>query len=101
MPLTVEFQHSSWHADEVFDLLRASGAALCATDLDDVETPDLRRTGGHVYLRLRRTAYTDPELLAWADRLSVFLADGVDCYVFLRHDESGESALRAVAGCWH
>jgi len=25
------------------------------------------------------------------------LADGVDSYVFFRHDESGESALRAVA----
>ncbi len=69
--------------------------ALCATDLDDLETPDLRRTGTHLYLRLRRTTYTDDELATWADRLGVFLADGVDCYVFFRHDESGESALRA------
>ncbi len=96
MPLTVEFQHASWHADEVLALLRASGAALCATDLDDAETPDLRRTGGHIYLRLRRMAYTESDLAAWADRLRVFLADGVDCYVFLRHDEDGRSALNAL-----
>ena len=95
MPLTVEFQDPSWQSDEIFDLLRSHGAALCATDLDDQDTPDLRRTGNHMYLRLRRTSYTDDELTAWADRLAVFLADGVDCYVFFRHDESGESALRA------
>ena len=96
LPLTVEFQHQSWRVDEVFDLLREHGAALCATDLDELDPPDLRRTGHHVYLRLRRTSYTDDELGAWADRLEAFLADGVDCYVFLRHDEDGTSALRAL-----
>ncbi len=96
MPLTVEFQDASWQSDEIFELLHSHGAALCATDLDDQDTPDLRRTGDHVYLRLRRTSYTEDDLSTWANRLSVFLADGVDCYVFFRHDESGESALRAV-----
>ena len=97
MALTSEFQDLSWQSDEIFDLLRAHDAALCATDLDDQDTPDLRRTGKHLYLRLRRTSYSDDQLAVWADRLAVFLADGVDCYVFFRHDESGVSALRAVA----
>lgn len=97
LPLTVEFQHASWQDDGVFELLRAHGVALCATDLDDADPPDLRRTGPHIYLRLRRTSYTDSELAGWAARLDAFLDDGVDCYVFFRHDESGESALRAVA----
>ena len=97
MPLTAEFQHESWHVDEVFDLLREHGAALCATDLDELETPpDLRLTGRHIYLRLRRTSYADVDLAAWADRLDAFLSDGVDCYVFFRHDEDGTSALRAI-----
>jgi uncharacterized protein YecE (DUF72 family) len=96
IPLTVEFQHESWHADQIFELLKVNGAALCATDLDDGEQPDLRLTGKFIYLRLRRTTYAEDELSAWADRLEAFLADGVDCYVFLRHDESGESALRAL-----
>ena len=97
LPLTVEFQHPSWHTDEVFGLLATQGAALCATDLDEAGPPDLRRTADHIYLRLRRTTYTDHELSAWADRLEAFIADSIDCYVFLRHDESGESALRAMA----
>jgi uncharacterized protein YecE (DUF72 family) len=96
LPLTVEFQHESWHVDEVFRLLGDHGAALCATDLDDRDPPDLRRTGNHVYLRLRRTSYSDDEVGVWAERLEAFLADGVDCYVFFRHDEDGTSALRAL-----
>jgi uncharacterized protein YecE (DUF72 family) len=95
LPLALEFQHSSWHADEVFEALRAHKAALCATDLDDGNEPDLRLTGRFIYLRLRRTSYTDAELAAWTGRLAPFLADGVDCYVFVRHDEVGHSALRA------
>ena len=96
MPLTVEFQHVSWHVDEVFDLLRAHEATLCATDLDERDPPDLRLTGKTIYLRLRRTSYTDAELAVWANRIAAFLADGVDCYVFLRHDEHGDSAVRAT-----
>ncbi len=95
MPLVIEFQHPSWHDDEIFELLLAHGATLCATDLDDRDTPDLRLTGPFVYLRLRRTSYTDDELARWSDRLAAFLDAGTDCYVFLRHDEHGDSALQA------
>jgi uncharacterized protein YecE (DUF72 family) len=95
LPLTVEFQHASWHVDEVIDLLRSRNAALCATDLDDVDPPDLLRTAEFVYARLRRTTYADTDVAAWASRFATFLADGVDCFVFFRHDERGESARRA------
>jgi uncharacterized protein YecE (DUF72 family) len=96
MPLVAEFQHVSWHDDEVYSLLSEHSATLCATDLDDRDPPDLRLTGHSIYLRLRRTSYTDAQLAGWRDRLAAFLEDGVDSYVFTRHDESGESALRAV-----
>lgn len=97
LPLAVEFQHESWHVGEIYDLLGDAGVALCATDLDDQLTPDLRRIGSLIYLRLRRSHYSDTDLQTWAERLAVFLADGVDCYVFFRHDPDGQSALRAVA----
>jgi uncharacterized protein YecE (DUF72 family) len=97
MPIAVEFQHSSWHVGEVYDRLADSGVALCATDLDGQLMPDLRKTAPLLYLRLRRTAYSTADIAAWAARVTVFLADGADCYVFFRHDESGESALRAMA----
>ena len=96
IPLVAEFQHASWHVDEVFELLREHDAALCATDLDEGDPPDLRLTGRLIYLRLRRTTYTEDDLAAWADRLAAFIAAGTDCYVFLRHDANGESAIRAL-----
>ena len=97
LPLTAEFQHPSWVADETHDLLRRHDVALCATDMDDADPPDLRLTGRFLYLRLRRQAYTAPELDDWAGRLAAFLADGRDCFVFFRHDETGESGLRALS----
>ncbi|MDQ3937736.1 MAG: DUF72 domain-containing protein [Chloroflexota bacterium] len=96
LPLTVELEHRSWQVDEVAALLGRHAAALCATDLDDQPPPDLRATGAFLYLRLRRSAYTSAELDAWAARLAPFLADGLDCYVFFRHDERGEAGHRAV-----
>src|SRR5689334_20980003 len=96
IPLVAEFQHSSWHNDEIFALLSDHHVTLCATDLDGQDPPDLRLTGNSIYLRLRRESYTDEELRSWADRLSAFLDGDTDCYVFLRHDEHGESALRAT-----
>jgi uncharacterized protein YecE (DUF72 family) len=96
IPLVTEFQHSSWHDDEIYALLFAHDVTLCATDLDGQDAPDVRLTGASIYLRLRREGYTDEELRSWAERLDAFLASGTDCFVFLRHDEHGESALRAV-----
>jgi uncharacterized protein YecE (DUF72 family) len=96
IPLVIEAQHPSWTADETFEALRAAGAVLCTTDLDDlVEAPDIRRTGPFLYLRLRRTAYDDAALDAWAARLVPFLDDGMDVFVLFRHDEDGTSAVLA------
>jgi uncharacterized protein YecE (DUF72 family) len=97
MPLTMEFQHESWHVDDVYELLASHATALCATDLDEREPPDLRLTGRSIYLRLRRTNYSQADLEAWATRLAAFLDAGTDCQVFFRHDERGESALRATS----
>ena len=96
IPLVLEAQHASWHVDETFAALRAAGAVLCTTDLDDrAETPDIRRTGPFLYLRLRRTAYDDAALDAWAARIAPFLDDGMNAYVLFRHDEDGTSAVHA------
>jgi uncharacterized protein YecE (DUF72 family) len=97
LPLTMEFQDPSWHVDEVFAALAAAGVAICATDLpDDPEPPALRRSGPLLYLRLRRHDYSAAELAAWADRLEPFLADGLDAFVFFRHDDVGRGAELAL-----
>jgi uncharacterized protein YecE (DUF72 family) len=96
IPLVLEAQHPSWVRDETFHALRDAGAAWCTTDLDDQEeVPDIRRTGPFLYLRLRRSTYSDDELDQWARRLVPFVDDGMDAYVLFRHDEDGTSARRA------
>ena len=97
LPLTLEFQHPSWFVDEVLALLRSAGVAICATELDgDAEPPRIHLTGPFLYLRLRREAYPPDELNAWAARIVPFIEAGNDVFAFFRHDERGESALRAL-----
>lgn len=96
VPLAIEFRHPSWERDEVLALLSRSGAALCATEIDDAETPTVRLTGSFLYLRLRRAAYPAADLQAWANRVRPFLDAGHDVFVFFRHDETGAAALRAL-----
>jgi uncharacterized protein YecE (DUF72 family) len=98
LSLTMEFQDPSWHVDETIAALAGAGAALCTTELPDDETPPtVRRTGPFLYLRLRRNDYDDAELAAWAARLEPFLADGIDAFVFFRHDPVGRGAELALA----
>ena len=97
LPLALELQDPSWHVDEVFNAAREAGAALVTTDLEaDPEPPTIRRTGPFLYLRLRRPDYDRVALETWLGRLEPFLADGVDAYVFFRHDDVGRGAELAL-----
>jgi uncharacterized protein YecE (DUF72 family) len=97
LPLALEFQDPSWHVDEVFGAARDAGAAIVTTDLDtDPEPPTIRRSGTFLYLRLRRADYAADELARWLDRLEPFLADGIDAFVYFRHDEVGRGAELAL-----
>ena len=98
LPLALEFQDPTWHVDEVFGAARDAGAAIVTTDLetDDAGLPAIRRSGSFLYLRLRRPDYDPTELTRWLDRLEPFLADGIDAYVYFRHDEVGRGAELAL-----
>jgi uncharacterized protein YecE (DUF72 family) len=97
LPLAVELPHPSWSDDEVHALLASYDVPLVAADHDAAHEPDLRRIGPCLYLRLRRTHYEAADITRWAERLEPFLADGLDAYVFFRHDADGRSALDAEA----
>ena len=97
LPLALEFQDASWHVDDVFRAVADAGGVLVATDLEaDREPPPLRRSGPFLYLRLRRPDYSADELARWVDRLEPFLADGLDAYVYFRHDDVGRGAELAL-----
>ena len=104
LPLVVELREPSWAADETVRALTDHNAALCITDMPELEEPPvIRRTSDRLYLRLRRDDYTTAELAAWLARLQPFLDAGDDAFVFFRHDEVGRGAelaleLRSLAG---
>ena len=97
-PLVMEFPHPSWHVDETFAALRASGAMLSATEHpEDDAPPTLRLTGSSLYLRLRRHEYAEAQIAGWAERIRPFLEAGHGVYVFFRHDDTGRATELADA----
>jgi len=92
--LVVEFRDSSWFVDEVFALLRERGAALCVTDAEALDVPDVA-TAGFVYYRLRRQDYADADIDRWGERAGGHLAADRDAYVMLKHEDDPGGALQA------
>jgi len=82
----VEFRHSSWFEDDVFEALRARGAALCVAEDEELAAP-LVATAGWGYLRLRRADYGETEVRAWADRVRAQAWE--EAYVFFKHEDAG------------
>ena len=91
-----EFRHESWFADDVYDALRARGAALCVSDTGEEGRPaPLVPTAAWGYLRLRRPDYGDAELTAWAGQLRA--QPWSEAFVFFKHEEEGKGAALATA----
>jgi uncharacterized protein YecE (DUF72 family) len=85
-PTALEFRHDSWFDDEVYDALRARGAALCVADTEEGDTP-LVATGPRGYLRLRREAYSDEALRRWRERIGS--QPWEEAFVFFKHEDEG------------
>jgi uncharacterized protein YecE (DUF72 family) len=88
-PAAFEFRHESWCDDEVYDALRSRNAALVAADTDESgeEGAPLVPTADWGYLRLRRAAYTDADLAAWAERIRA--QPWRRAFVFFKHEDAG------------
>lgn len=73
--LAFDFRHGSWEGVE--------------TELPQnaVRVGDLEATAPFRYLRLREPPYSDSDLHDWADRLRPLLAEGVEVFVFFKHEE--------------
>lgn len=82
-----EFRHATWFDDDVYQALRAGGAALCIADAEDLATP-LQATASWGYLRLRRQDYDDAALALWADRIRA--QTWQQLHVFFKHEDEGK-----------
>ena len=96
--LAFEFRHASWMDEDALDVLRSYGAALCLSESDDQAAGDeleapLVSTADWSYLRLRRTDYSDADLIAWGKRLHA--QAWTRAFVFLKHEDEGKGAAFA------
>jgi uncharacterized protein YecE (DUF72 family) len=96
-PAAMEFRHSSWFADEVYNLLAQRDVALVAVDEEESEGSGspLVPTASWGYLRLRRGAYDEPALERWVSRIRE--NRWTDAYVFLKHEDGSPTGPAAAA----
>ena len=82
-----EFRHESWFDDEVLNLLRAKNSALVVSDTDEKPLTSIISTADWGYLRLRRTAYSEDDLMEWMKRVKA--QKWKDAFVFFKHEDEG------------
>ncbi len=91
----LEFRHESWFCDEVYDVLKARGAALVISQSDKAPDPPVVATAPFGYLRLRRTEYDDAARADWAERMRDQPWD--EAFVFFKHEDDCAGPLMAEA----
>ena len=89
-----EFRHPSWLASR--DLLTGRGAAWCVSETDESAVIDEHLAAWpFVYLRLRKTEYSDDELREWAGRIQPALDGGATIFCYFKHEDEGASPKMA------
>ena len=102
VPVAVELRHASWQTDDVYALLerhRAAYVVMSGAHLPCV----LRATTGFVFVRMHGPsrdqlyagAYTDDDLVWWAERIHEWLDQGRDTWVYFNNDGFGHAVRNA------
>jgi len=89
-----EFRNPSWLDDEVYDTLRAAGAALCLSEREDNAPPPLVQTAPWGYVRLRLESYSEEDLRQWAEKLAA--AGWDDTYVYFMHEPTAPAYAQTL-----
>ena len=89
-----EFRNETWFADDVYDALKAAGAALCLSEREDNAPPPLIETAAWGYVRLRLETYSEDELKTWARRLEA--TSWRDIYVYFMHEPTAPAYAQAL-----
>ena len=92
-----EFRNDTWLVDEVYDALRAAGAALCVSEREDSAVPALIETATWGYVRLRLESYSQEALAAWAERL---LGTGwLAIHAYFMHESTAPAYAQTLMAC--
>lgn len=94
LPVAFEFRHPSWSEAGTREQLGARDIAVVASDMDEAQ-PQLDAGAGVGYLRLRRDAYAQGELAAWATRIRT--QRWRTAFAFFKHEREGPARALALA----
>jgi uncharacterized protein YecE (DUF72 family) len=92
--MALEFRHSTWFCDEVYDVLRHHRVALCVAESEDLETPDVL-TAPFTCYRFRKSGYSAAQLDAIENTLRRRSAEG-EVFAYFKHEEQPTGAICAV-----
>jgi uncharacterized protein YecE (DUF72 family) len=87
-----DFRSPSWLDNDILNLLREKGCSWCIEDADENPVQEIISTATWGYLRLRRSDYTDADLLQWVER--ILSQKWERAFVFFKHEEGPEMAIR-------
>jgi uncharacterized protein YecE (DUF72 family) len=96
-----EFRDRSWFREEVYDILRTHGVALCIYQLSGFLSPK-ELTADFTYIRLHgpgvayEGSYNTETLAGWADALSSWSRRGVPVYCYFDNDQRGYAVQNAL-----
>jgi uncharacterized protein YecE (DUF72 family) len=82
-----EFRSPSWLDDVTLSQLREKGCSLCVADDDEAPAGEIISTAPWGYLRLRRSDYSEADLLLWAKK--VLAQKWEKAFVFFKHEGDG------------
>jgi uncharacterized protein YecE (DUF72 family) len=89
-----EFRNASWFDEDVYDALKAAGAALCVSEREDNVPPPLVETAPWGYVRLRLESYSEEDLRKWAQRLAA--TAWRETYVYFMHEPTAPEYARKL-----
>jgi uncharacterized protein YecE (DUF72 family) len=80
-----EFRSPSWLNDGIPDLLHEKGFTLCIEDADEEPAQEIISTSQWGYLRLRRSNYSDADLLQWMEK--ILSQKWEKAFVYFKHED--------------
>jgi uncharacterized protein YecE (DUF72 family) len=89
-----EFRDESWFDDDVYQALKAAGAALCLSEREDSAPPPLIETASWGYVRLRLESYSDMDLQQWARKLAATAWS--QTYVYFMHEPTAPAYAQTL-----
>jgi len=94
MACAFEFRSPSWLNEEIPGLLRGRGHSLCTADTDDLPAKEIISTAAWGYLRLRRSGYSDADLLQWLEKIRS--QKWKMAFIFFKHEEEATGPMAAM-----